>query len=279
MSKVEIYYFSGTGNSLHVARELQRRIPEANLIPIVSLLDKEVIEIHGDTVGFVFPTYLSSVPVPVRKFLRKLDFKSTPYVFAITTRGGAPSLANINIERILKKKGHNLDSFFILTMALNQPTGLKPSFIPSDKDWINRITQNEISKLESIVQNRLDSIQKVIIAKEKISEADTSRPLISLLSVPADYVSEHSNTQIHYYADSECTGCGICEKVCLSQKIKMINEKPVWQKDVKCYYCYACFNFCPGQSILIRNFRNSYSEKNGRYFHPEITADDIAGQK
>ena len=36
MSKVEIYYFSGTGNSLHLARELQKRIPETKLIPITS---------------------------------------------------------------------------------------------------------------------------------------------------------------------------------------------------------------------------------------------------
>jgi flavodoxin len=33
-----IYYFSGTGNSLHVARELQQRLPESRLIPIVRLL-------------------------------------------------------------------------------------------------------------------------------------------------------------------------------------------------------------------------------------------------
>ena len=279
MNKVEIYYFSGTGNSLHVARELQRRLPGADLIPMVNLLDKEIIEIRGDSVGFVFPTYLSSVPIPVRQFLRKLNFKFDPYLFAITTRGGAPSFANINLEKILKKKGRKLDSFFILTMALNQPTGLKPSFIPSDKNWLNRITQDEIARLESVVQNRLDAIQKIIVSKEKVSEADTSRPLTSLLMAPADYASEHSNTQIHYYADSECTGCGICERVCLSHKIKMIHDKPEWQNDIKCYFCYACFNFCPGQSILIKNFRNSYSEKKGRYFHPKITAEDIAGQK
>jgi len=40
----EIYYFSGTGNSLHVAKELQKRIPETNLIPIVSLLKKMLLK-------------------------------------------------------------------------------------------------------------------------------------------------------------------------------------------------------------------------------------------
>ncbi len=50
----EIYYFSGTGNSLHVARELQKRIPETNLIPMVSLLNKDIIEINGETLGLCF---------------------------------------------------------------------------------------------------------------------------------------------------------------------------------------------------------------------------------
>lgn len=62
----EIYYFSGTGNSLHVAKELQKRIPEVNLIPIISLSDKNSIEINSEAVGFIFPIYMTSIPVPVR---------------------------------------------------------------------------------------------------------------------------------------------------------------------------------------------------------------------
>ena len=55
----------------------------------------------------------------------------------------------------------------------------------------------------------------------------------------------------------------------------MINKKPVWQKKVKCFYCYACINYCPKQSVQIKSF----TEKNGRYPHPYATANDIAGQK
>jgi flavodoxin len=72
---MDIYYFSGTGNTLHVAKELQKRMPEANLISIVGLLNENVIEVKGETVGFIFPIYLTSVPAPVRKFLRKLNLK------------------------------------------------------------------------------------------------------------------------------------------------------------------------------------------------------------
>jgi hypothetical protein len=41
----DIYTFSGTGNSLHVARELQGRLTNSNLVPIVRLLRQETI--HG----------------------------------------------------------------------------------------------------------------------------------------------------------------------------------------------------------------------------------------
>ena len=63
----EIYYFSGTGNSLHIAKELEKRIPGANLIPMASLLKKDVIKTGSETVGFVFPVHVMSVPIPVMK--------------------------------------------------------------------------------------------------------------------------------------------------------------------------------------------------------------------
>lgn len=269
----DIYYFSGTGNSLHVARELQKRMPEVNLIPTISLLDKNVIETKAETVGFIFPIYMTAVPVPVRKFLKKLDFKSTEYIFAIATHEASPGLANTYLEKILKKKGKNLDSYFTIKMSGNSPKGLMPSFMVI-KDWAKRITKEKISELESEVLKKLDSIQEVIMNHEKYPKEDTPNNFFIEHIIPL--LTEHTNTEIHFYPDSDCTGCRRCEKVCLSKKIKIVDGKPVWQKNVKCYYCYACFNFCPTQSILIKN---SYTDKNGRYYHPEVTADDIARQK
>lgn len=92
--------------------------------------------------------------------------------------------------------------------------------------------------------------------------------------VPA--MTKNTKKTIPFYADSDCTSCGLCEKICLSKKIKMTDGKPVWQKNIQCYYCYACFNYCPVQSILIKD---AYTEKNGRYHHPEISAMDVAKQK
>ena len=274
----EIYYFSGTGNSLHVARELQQRIPDANLIPVVSLLDKEVIETRAETVGFVFPIHLTTLPIPMREFVKKLDPRSAEYIFAVGTRIGTFCLANIALENMLREKGKRLDAYFILNMANNSPTGLVPG--PGDKDWVNKISAEKVRALDAAVENRLDAIQRVIVNRVPDPKDDSprQRPLLKrFLSVPLAFVEKSTGgSEIPYYADSSCTGCGTCEKACPSNKIKLVDGKPVWQKEVQCYFCYACFNFCPTQSILVGK---KYTQKDGRYFHPEITAQDIAGQK
>lgn len=271
----EIYYFSGTGNSLHVAKELQKRIPGANLIPMVSLLNKDVIETNGETIGFVFPIHLMTIPWNVKIFIKKLDVKSAKYIFAMVTRIGSPcSTAFTRIEKILKKKGKSLDSYLILNMASNDP---------KFKPW-HQATKEEIANFESEIQNRLNSFQNIITSKEKYHQKDTQ------ITIPANIVMEHLGAFLadisgdggkHFYADAKCTGCGICEKVCLSQKIKMVDKKPAWQKNRKCFLCYACLNFCPAESVQMRSgrFIKFYTNENGRYYHPEATVDDIAGQK
>jgi len=274
MSEVEIYYFSGTGNSLHVAKELQKRISETDLIPIVSLLNKDVIETDGETVGFVFPIYLTTIPVPVKDFIKKLDLKSTKYIFALATRGGSPHRAFIDVEKILKKRGRSLDAYFTLNMGNN---ALNPN-----------PTEEEIAELELVAQGRLDSIQQSIIHKEKNREKDTHSTvpvpfaplflrLIPLLTVLAEY----AGLKHFFYSDSNCTGCGTCEKICLSQKITMVDKKPVWRENVRCYMCYACINYCPVQSVQLRSkwYMKADTTKMGRYSHPYATVDDIAGEK
>lgn len=152
----EIYYFSGTGNSLYVAKELQKRIPETKVIPLVSLLNKDIIETNGETVGFVFPIHFATIPMIVKKFIKKIDFKSAKYVFAAATREGTPcSTAFGKMEKILKKKGKSLDSYLILNMASNDP---------KFKDW-HRATDEEIAEFEKVIQERLDKFQNIVVNK------------------------------------------------------------------------------------------------------------------
>ena len=278
----EIYYFSGTGNSLFIARELQKRLPDAALIPIISLLDQETIETAGRAVGLVFPVHALTNPIAVRRFLRKADFSSADYVFAVATRLGTVYRGFEEIGRLLKKKGSRLDAHLVLNMGNNEPRHGKYT-VPTPED---------LKTLEDAALKRLDSfagkvMQKAICHEKGAEEGITfgMHPLLNSfmekLTISGLSLSEHFGGVNYFYADEKCVGCGICQKVCLSGKIQMQGGKPVWARKPLCYMCFACLNYCPKHAMQIKDivFVKSQSRTNGRYPHPYATAQEIARQK
>lgn len=97
----EIYYFSGTGNSLAVARDLANKM-KAKLIPISWAMNNEdTVIIDADVTGIVFPVYHSGLPVIMRNFIEKTQFLGDPYVFAVCTYGGLGPGAAVRYLRTL----------------------------------------------------------------------------------------------------------------------------------------------------------------------------------
>jgi len=281
MSKTEIYFFSGTGNSLYVAKELRRRLPQAELIPIVKLLHQDTIVSAGETVGLVFPLHGMTVPVPVRLFLRKVDLRSARYVFAVVTRAGTVSRAFEYVGKRLRKQDRRLDAGFVINMPHNDPKLVD----------FRVATKEEMTVLESTAQAQLDSIQEIVSHERKHREKDLTgvgfpfirpiRYLVERLILFAMFLSERKGVKDYFYTDAKCTGCGICERVCLARKIRLAGGRPVWEEKVKCYMCYTCLNYCPAQAVQIKSkwYMKSYTPEKDRYPHPYATVDDIAGQK
>lgn len=278
----EIYYFSGTGNSLFVAEELIKRLPESKLIPIVSLLNLEVIETEAEIVGIVFPLQGPTFPNAVKKFLQRADIKSADYIFAVATRGGTSCSVRSEMEKILKKKNKRLSAHFMITVFNNNPK------LKSDnrKCSFRTLLKEELTQRTEEIRSRLDSICEIIVRKEISHKNDTEYDvkmgfILERLILFAMKTQEHKSIKDYFYIDSKCTGCGLCEKVCLSNKIKMINGKPHWQDNQLCYMCYTCLNYCPAEAIQISSkwFMKSYTATQRRYSHPYASAVEIAKQK
>lgn len=250
-----IFYFSGTGNSLAVARELNNSLSDkASIIPLSTFRNEESVQIDADVVGFVFPVYFMNIPDIVKSFIKKLTFKTNPYIFAIATCNGIPGASLSELNKCLNRKGELLSSGFVIHMpgnALVTPHNIEIERLNNYKTKVTEISTN--------INNR--SINK-IECKDNLKTRIVSgicKPLGKQLYLTPKNVSY----------TSQCVGCGICEKVCPLNNIKMINKRPHWEKD--CSTCLACFHWCPKKAVKGGKMLN----KRERYHHPEMSIEDM----
>ncbi|WP_319560384.1 EFR1 family ferrodoxin [Marispirochaeta sp.] len=117
--KPKVYYFSATGNSLYVARQIVKNI-NGELIPIASQMNKNNIGINTDIVGIVFPVYYNRIPIIIEKFIKLLMQIEGKYLFAVCTYGGGPGESLQMIQQILIERGGKLSAAFGVHMNCAQ---------------------------------------------------------------------------------------------------------------------------------------------------------------
>jgi ferredoxin len=277
----ELYWFSGTGNTLHVARGLQERLAGATLVPIVGQLRRETIRVGSDAVGIVFPLHGMTLPVPVRMLLERLDPGASRYLFAVATRGGTICRAFEKADRILARKERRLDARFLVTMPSNDPK-LAVYVQPSPESF---------AVLDEALPGRLDRIAAAIRQRAPADEEDhegvsfglspIGNRLMEGLVLFAMALVSRIGVNNYFYSDQKCNGCGTCQKVCLSGKVRLVDKRPTWQRNVKCYFCYSCLNYCPQEAVQIKSkwYMKSFTTSKGRYPHPYASASEVAEQK
>lgn len=80
-----LFYFSGTGTCMSVAKKLSNELPGFSLVPIAG--QKNGCTVDAETVGFVFPLYFSGLPRIVADFIHTMRFERTCYIFAVVACG------------------------------------------------------------------------------------------------------------------------------------------------------------------------------------------------
>lgn len=258
-----LYYFTGTGNSLKVARYLKEELENCELVPIAKAMHEEQLTSTTKKVGFVFPLYYYGLPKIIYDFVNRINLDSTNYIFAVVTRAGdVDGVPLILLEKILRNKSKTLSAGFFVMMPGNFI--LASSTISEDvkKDLLKR-AETKSKEISEIVKDNKKNLEIEIIEGKK-------------------YRYERGNLKFHkvvhngdesFFADESCNSCGICEKICPVNNIILIDGKPQWQH--KCQQCLACINYCPEDSIQYG--KNTIGRK--RYHHPEITIKDLINQK
>lgn len=281
----EIYYFSGTGNSLVVARDIAEKM-EGNLISIPSVIDKERITTDADIIGIIFPVYYLgtvNIPLVVQRFVMKLDEISTKYIFAVCTYGGGSGSTLTLLDEMIQASGGHLSSGFGVQMPQN---AFRKPFENKTKlynNWKEKKLDFIYEKVKAKKESRFDNdglfIGLVVIFIEKIMKLEFLKPVFINPMKSTAKVSKDSDLTMSeliplmdrsYYADENCTGCSTCSKICPVHNIEMVNNHPVWQHH--CENCLACIKWCPQKAI------HGYGELPEGYHHPDVKISDMLRQ-
>lgn len=268
--KTEIYYFSGTGNSLSVARDLSKKIG-GELISAVSVSDKDTIAEDADVIGFVFPIYDFKHPKVIDNILVKVKGIDSKYIFALCTYGITPSKSLVNFGKAIESYGGTLSLGFAIAMPHN---GIgSSSFSKSDHEKMFQVWQKKLEAVsEDIINKREGKIEKSNLLFNMLSPRLMISVFPSLFVFFKEVITKGMDS-LKFNYNEKCDGCDICEKVCPMGNIETIDNMPRWGDN--CAGCFACYHWCPKGAVQLGSIK---LEGEG-YHHPDVKLKDMLGQK
>ena len=231
MEKKFIYVFTGTGNSLKVAKNISAIFDNCDIISMG--IDAQYdLEEGYETIGFVFPTYYRGEPRKVREFIKLLNLQhnKNAYYYAVTTMGRYDGNTLCHIKILLKEKGialhyaKGLDMFsnYVISYDMRDTIAEETrqseiDFEPILQDIKNRKT-NKVARIELLLEIAYKSLIRFVPEMDK-----------------------------YYSVSNDCIKCGICEKVCPVGNISLDKGRPYFKHH--CEQCVACIQFCPKKAI------------------------------
>lgn len=244
-----VFYFTATGNSLFIAKQLS----DAPL-SIPQELKKSNLVYEADEIGFVFPDYAAAVPVIVREFIEKAQFKA-PYIFSVITFGNA----SVNVaewwNEYATDKGLNNNYINSILMVDNY----LPVFDMNEQMRIDKKTDENMAKI----------IEDITAHKDYVQPADMGFFSKEMLKGMQDMHFSQTSEQLIKLDTSRCIQCNTCTEVCPRGNFSLTPGG--LQISGKCEFCLACIHNCPQHALSLERERN----KEARYRHPDISLNEI----
>lgn len=255
--KTDLFFYTGTGNSLWTARILAEELGEARLYPL-SRTGPNPVRCGADAVGIIFPVHIWGLPRRVIAFINDLASDPDKYYFAIAVNAGQVAATLLQMKRLMSEKGLSLSSGFELVMPSN--------YIP----WGGPGPESKRRKRISAAREKIRSIAVKVARREQLPVE--KGPLwqnilfswLYKLSFP--YVPAMDKS---FWVDERCNTCNICISICPCGNIEMKTERLVWLRH--CEQCLACIQWCPQEAIQFGKNTPNYE----RYHHPDVKLKDI----
>ncbi|MDO4163322.1 MAG: EFR1 family ferrodoxin [Bacteroides sp.] len=229
-----IFYFTGTGNCLHIARELST--DDTELLSIPQMMKQGRFSFEADEIGVVYPIYGHMPPYMVRQFIQKAQLKAD-YKFAVLTFGARKCDAVEIWDGISRKAGNAFDYITTLIMVDN---------------WLPNFDMNEQMKIDKKIPENLQRITADLKQQRRWHEPVTEEErqqhqgFMNYTGLDPEVGFLKKSEKYFVVADS-CIHCGICTYVCPRGNYKQTSRGVKAQGD--CEFCFACIQNCPQKAI------------------------------
>ena len=235
-----IFYFSGCGNSKHVAETIAAGLNDTLVfIPEAARKGRyDYTLAEGERLGFVFPVYSWAPPKLVLDFIEKLNISGQmSYLYFACTMGDECGLTDKVFRKVLEQKGWTLSACFSVQMPetyIGMP-GFKLDTEENAKRKINA-ADAKMKELVPRIKNK-ESFSEMIVGGAAWLKSNLINPGFNRFAID----------DTKYRSTEACIHCGKCVEVCPLKNIFLENGRPKWNG--QCTMCMACYHHCPVNAI------------------------------
>ena len=248
-----LLYFSGTGNTEFVARQLAcalkaKRIA-CDLKAVESCTSLNLVGYDGLVFGF--PVYACDLPSHVQRFIEKSGAVQDLPAFVFCTQALVEGGALEKAELLLTSKGYRLLGFEKFKLPGSDALAFVGKTSRSARKALagNYTDLPGVKRLTGTIRQVLDSIN-LGLSLDRLSVQAPFRPVSSVVGglLRLCYPAIENKMMKKLFADTHCTRCKKCERIC---PVGNIQVQDIVQFFDRCVLCMRCVHQCPAEAIQI----------------------------
>ena len=232
-------YFSGTGNSKHIAEQFSAKLGAA-CHSIEEALDFTALISAHEKIAVCYPIYGSRVPRIMREFAQRHAnaFQGKQLVILATQLIFSGDGARVFTD--LFPKGHVqviAAAHVLMPNNVCNFIGLRQTSARRTKKMLTK-AQKQIDQIASDIQNKHINLTGV---------SGFSKFLGSIQG--KSWPSFELRAQRRIKISKTCNACGLCVKLCPTKNLELANGEITHNHN--CTLCLRCVNACPKQAITV----------------------------